>query len=135
LGGSYDFGVAKIFATYQSSTPTAAGNSGNANKAESISATIPAGPGAVALSYAKAKMGNTTAGATVPGATGETVAYLWTLSPMDTVYFAYTKESNDAGGSAFSVDNSAIANNGTTITTMTAGGSSTLIAVGLRKKF
>lgn len=129
LGGSYDFGVAKIFATYQSSTPTAAGVSGSANKAESISATIPAGPGAVALSYAKAKMADV-AGVTTPGATGETVAYLWTLSPMDTVYFAYTKESNDTGGRAFSVDNNAIAG-----ATLTAGGTSTLIAAGYRKKF
>lgn len=131
LGGSYDFGVAKIFATYQSSTYTVAGVQANANKAESISAVIPAGPGAVAVSYAKAKMGNNvTTGATVPGATGETVAYLYSLSKTDTVYFAYTKESNDTGGYGFSVANDALGNS-----TLTTGGTSTEIAVGLRKKF
>ena len=126
LGANYDFGVAKIFATYQSSTPTG----GAANKAESVSAVIPAGPGAVAVSYAKAKMGNTAAGAAVPGASGETVAYLYNLSKTDTIYAAYSKVSNDSAGSAFSVDNSALAGGATT-----AGGGSTMIAVGLRKKF
>jgi predicted porin len=124
LGGSYDFSVVKIFATYQSSTPTVAGASGSANKAESVSAVIPAGPGAVALSYAKAKMANN-----VPGGTGETVAYLWNLSKTNTVYAAYSRESNGAGGKAFTVDNDALATN------LTTGGNSTLIAVGLRKKF
>jgi predicted porin len=125
LGGSYDFSVVKIFATYQSSKPTAAGVSGSANKAESVSAVIPAGPGAVALSYAKAKMANN-----VAGGTGETVAYLWNLSKTDTVYAAYSRESNGAGGKAFSVDNNGLAN-----ASLTAGGNSTLIAVGMRKKF
>lgn len=125
LGGSYDFGVAKIFATYQSSTPTAAGVSGSANKAESIGALIPAGPGTVVVSYAKAKMA--VAGT---GASGETVGYLYGLSSTDTIYAAYSKMSQDAGSRAFSVDNSALAN-----TNLNLGGGSSMIAVGLRKKF
>ena len=125
LGANYDFGVAKIFATYQSSTPTVAGVSGSANKAESVGAVIPAGPGAVVVSYAKAKLANN-----APGASGETVGYLYNLSKTDTIYAAYSKMSNETGTAAYSIANDALSN-----ANLTAGGSSTLIAVGLRKKF
>ena len=135
LGASYDFGVAKLFATYQN-FKTGTNNlisQSVSNKAESISAVIPAGPGAVALSYAKnsidSQIGNNL------GASGETAAYLWNLSKDDTVYFAYSKMSQDSGTSAYSVDNGALSNDASGVTTMKAGGGSSLIAVGLRKKF
>lgn len=134
LGASYDFGVAKLFATYQKR-----GNGTNnvvthdySNKAESISAVIPAGPGAVALSYAKNSM-DTNGGANA-SAKGETVAYLYSLSKTDTVYFAYSKMSQDIGTSAYSVDNNALAAS-TAAGWTSGGGSSTELAVGLRKKF
>ncbi|ADE12702.1 porin [Sideroxydans lithotrophicus] len=126
LGGSYDFGVAKIFATYQSNTPTVAGVSGSANKAESVGATIPAGPGTVVVSYAKAKMAVAST-----GASGETVGYLYNLSKDVTLYGAYSKMSQDAGTRAFSVDNSALGG----LATMNLGGGSSELAFGMRKKF
>ncbi len=127
LGASYDFGVAKLFATYQSY------KSGTnnlvvtevANKAESISAVIPAGPGAVVLSYAKA----TVSPAQNAGSSGETIAYTYNLSKMDTIYAAYSKMSQDNATNANSVDLNAQAAGST------LGAGSSIIAVGLRKKF
>ena len=123
LGGSFDFGVAKLFATYQSQSPAV----GSSNKAESIGVLVPAGPGAVVASYAKNKMATTT---TAISAKGATVGYLYNLSATTTAYAAYSKMSQDAGTNAYSVDNNVL---GTA--TMTAGGSSSMLAVGLRKKF
>lgn len=121
LGASFDFSVAKLFATYQSNTPTGK----SANKAESVGATIPVGPGTVVVSYAKAKMATAST-----SASGETVGYLYSWSSTTTVYAAYSKMSQDTGTKVFSVDNSALGGGN-----MTVGGSSSLIAVGLRKKF
>lgn len=49
LGASYDFGVAKAFATYQEGKQSA---SGLKSKTWHVSSAIPAGPGKVLLSYA-----------------------------------------------------------------------------------
>jgi predicted porin len=121
LGGSYDFGVAKAFATYQSRTALGA----SADKAQSIGAVIPAGPGAVILSYASNKR------ATVnTSARGETIAYAQDLSKTVTAYVGYTRMSQDTGTAAYSV-----ANNVVSTATLTAGGSSSMFATGLRVKF
>jgi predicted porin len=127
LGASYDFKVVKLLATYQSSTPTGM----SANKAESVSAVAPVGPGAVALSYAKNTM-NSIGGVTCNscGATSYTLAYLQGLSKTTTAYAAVSRVSQDAGTNAFSVINDALGGG-----FMSAGGSSTLLAVGLNKKF
>ncbi len=127
LGASYDFKVVKLLATYQSSTPTGM----SANKAESVSAVAPVGPGAVALSYAKNTM-NSIGGVACNscGATSYTLAYLQGLSKTTTAYAAVSRVSQDAGTNAFSVINDALGGG-----SMTTGGSSTLLAVGLNKKF
>ncbi len=127
LGASYDFKVVKLLATYQSSTPTGL----SANKAESVSAVAPVGPGAIALSYAKNTM-NSIGGVACNscGATSYTLAYLQGLSKTTTAYAAVSRVSQDAGTNAFSVINDVLGGG-----SMTAGGSSTLLAVGLNKKF
>jgi predicted porin len=132
LGGSYDLGMAKLFGTYQAthndSATVAKPNNGNTNKLYSISGVIPAGPGAVALSYAKAKIGTAAAGKNTDGSSF-TAAYLYSLSKTATVYGALSKTSNGADGTQFSSDNGAQGG------VATAGGSSTLLALGLKKSF
>jgi predicted porin len=121
LGASYDFSVVKLFGTYQQ-TNTA----DITNKAMSFSAVAPVGPGAIALSYAK----NTMTGNDI-SASGVTLAWLQGLSKTTTFYAAYSKTSQGANTNSYSVINDALANAGT----MTNGGGSSLIAVGLNKKF
>lgn len=121
LGASYDFKVVKLSGTYQSSTPTG----GSANKAMSFSAVAPVGPGAILASYAK----NTMALAN-SNATSYTVGYLQGLSKNTTAYAAVSKVTQGSATRGFSVINDALAN-----ANMTLGGSSTLLAVGLNKKF
>lgn len=120
LGGSYDLGVAKLLGTYQSSTKNSVTNS-----AYSLTGVMPVGANAVALSYAKNSMNvaNT-------NGSGFTLGYLHTLSKTTTAYAAYSSVSNDSGTNAYSVDNNILAGG-----TWARGGSSSLVAVGLRKKF
>lgn len=143
LGGSYDLGVAKLMATYQSNKPSTAVSAtitGKANTAISLAGVIPVGTNAVAVTYAKNSMSNTTAD---DSATGLTLGYLHTLSKMTTAYVAYSNVKNGSATNAYSVDNnvigglgnSALAPTATNSNTMTNGGSSTLIAAGLRVKF
>ena len=130
LGGSYDFGVAKAFATYQSQTASPAAVASTTNKAYSLSAAIPAGPGAVVVSYAANKMVATAAGVAT-SARGETVAYVQDLSKTVTAYGAYTRMGQDTGTAAYSVANNLVAAGFGANT----GGSSSMIAAGLRVKF
>jgi predicted porin len=154
LGVSYDLTVVKLFATYQSDKTTgspataavagvpfvvdpATGKiTGTAavaaqpatgdvtRKAESVSVVAPVGPGAVVFTYAK------TSGVSNEGASGETVAWLQGLSKQTTLYAALSKISQDSGSRSYSVFNNGVAN-----ANLDLGGSSTLLAVGLNKKF
>jgi predicted porin len=124
LGASYDFGPAKLLGTYQQTKSDAAGAS--ANKAMSVSVVAPVGPGAIAASYAK----NTIGGATNADGKGFVVAWLQGLSKTTTFYAAVEQVKNGSATRAYSVINNALA-----APTLTLGGSSTLIAVGLNKKF
>jgi predicted porin len=138
LGASYDLTVVKLFATYQASKTgtnnivTTASN----NKAYSFSLVAPVGPGAIAFSYAKNKIDSTGTVATLThvgtgtdqGANGLTVAWLQGLSKTTTMYVAYNKMSQGANTAQYSVLNNAIAGG-------QAGGGSTLLALGLTKKF
>ncbi len=119
LGGSYDFGVAKLLGTYQTSTTNSV-----ATKVLSLSGVLPVGADAVAVSYAK----NTSDTANA-GASGYTVGYLHTLSKTTTAYAAYESVTNESGTATFGVDNNAFVSN------LKAGGSQSLVGVGLRKKF
>jgi len=120
VGGSYDLGVAKVLATYQSQTL----NSANIS-AYSLSAVVPVNGNAVAASYSA----NTLASSDISG-TALTVGYLHTLSKTTTAYAAYEYVTNGSATHAFSVLNNAVST-----ATLTNGGSSNVIAVGLRKKF
>jgi len=132
VGASYDLGVAKLMATYQTSQTKPAAGANTTNKAMSFSAVIPAGPGVVGVQYANHK--NATANS---GASGYLVGYLLPMSKTVTAYAAYESVKNQSATGNFSADNNALANApaGLAAATMTAGGSSSVIAVGLRKKF
>lgn len=121
LGGSYDLGMAKLFGTYQSNTT----GSASAITAYSFGVVAPVGSGAVAASYA----GNKVNAANSNG-TGFTVAYLQGLSKTTTAYVALNRMSNGSATNAYTV-----ASNALSAATFTKGGSSTLIALGLNKKF
>ncbi|MBI3901472.1 MAG: porin [Nitrosomonadales bacterium] len=126
LGASYDVGAAKLFGTYQSTKLDATGANGNNNKLYSISGVIPAGPGAAVLSYAKSTIGTDTSGNS--NGSGYTAAYLYTLSKTATAYAAYAHTSNSSNAT-YTVDNNAVGAN------LTAGGSSSIVALGLKKSF
>jgi predicted porin len=124
LGASYDLSVVKLLGTYQTSkTDNAIGT----NKAMSFSAVAPVGPGAIVATYAKNTMASTTA---ADNANGVSVAWLQGLSKTTTLYAAYSKMSQDSGTNAYSVIGNALGGGA-----MKAGGSSTLLALGLKKVF
>ena len=126
LGASYDLTVVKLFATYQN-TKNATANAA-ADKAMSFSAVAPVGPGAVALSYAKSTLGNTTAVGGGQNGTSYTVAWLQGLSKTTTLYAAMSKTSNGSNGTLYGAA-------GDVFKPATAGGSATMLALGLNKKF
>lgn len=132
VGASYDLKVVKLFATYQNTKNGTAG--AVADKAMSFGAVAPVGPGAVAFSYAKSTVGASTAGSTTANVNGSgyTVAWLQGLSKVTTLYVAVEKISNGSNGKLYSVDTNLL---GGAASNLTAGGSSTLIALGLNKKF
>ncbi len=123
IGGSYDLGVAKILGTYQSDTSSAAGAA--AQKAYSLSGVMPVATGAFAVTYAASKLSvANTNGSSV------TVGYLHTLTKSTTAYVAYQSVSNGSATNGYSADNNALAGGN-----LTVGGSSSVLALGLRKKF
>jgi predicted porin len=124
LGASYDAGVAKVFGTYQATHNGQPGTAGNTDKIYSLSGVVPAGGGAVAVSYAHATIDTST---NVNGSS-YTGAYLYSLSKSSTVYAAYSHASNGSAGNPFGVINSAVTGSG-------ASASSSLVALGLSKKF
>jgi predicted porin len=129
LGASYDFSVAKVYGTYQSTHNDAPGAAGNSNRIYSLSGTIPvAGAGVVVLSYANAKIKTDTSGNS--DGSSYTLGFLHPLSKTTTAYAALSHAGNNANG-AFSVDNSAVGGAGQA----GASASSNLWAVGLQKKF
>lgn len=123
LGASYDLGVAKVMGTYQTQTTNATAS--KTHNAYSLSAVVPVGGDAVAVTYAANKLDT----ATDTNGSSYSVGYLRNLSKTTTAYAAYSSVTNGAGTNKYSV-----ANNGFT-TGLSNGGSSSLIAVGLRKKF
>ena len=142
LGGSYDFGVAKVLGTYASTKndganepATAAGAAvGNNDKLWSLSGVIPAGPGAVALSYAKVTVGTDPTGSS--DSSSYTGAYLYNFSKTATLYAAYSHVANGSGTNAYSVSNSVVAGAGVGgVAGSNNGASSGLFAIGLSKKF
>jgi predicted porin len=124
LGGSYDLGVVKLFATYQNNKMDLGSFS---SKVYSASAVAPVGPGAVLFSYAKNK---TSIFGASGGASGYTAGYLQGLSKLTTAYVTYSKVSNNTNSIGASVDNNVFQ-----AASLGSNNSSTMIAVGLNKKF
>lgn len=100
LGASYDFGVAKLAATYQTSKLSGtgiAGVAGDRDKALSIGVVVPvSAAGAVVASYAKNTIDSTVAN---DDAKAYTVAYTHGLSKRTTAYAGYNKINFDAANS------------------------------------
>jgi predicted porin len=122
VGGSYDLGVAKLMGTFASSNTGAATKV--TNTAFSFSAVMPVSTGAIAASYAANKMNTANT-----NGSGFVLGYLHTLSKETTAYVAYESVSNGSATKAYSVAGNAVA------AASPNGSSSSLIAVGLRKKF
>ncbi len=112
LGASYDFGVAKVNATYLSTKTDATGVAGNTDSMIGLSAVAPVGPGAVVFGYDKNTKDSTTA---ADNTSAYTLAYLQNLSKSVTAYGAIEKVSTE--------------------TTTGSNVDTTVLAVGLRKKF
>ncbi len=121
VGASYDLGVAKLSGTYQSNTTGAA----SAVTAYSFGVVAPVGPGALAASYAANKMT-----AANSSGSGFTVGYLYGLNKTTTAYVALSNMSNGSATRAYSVAGNILSNGN-----LTLGGSSSLLALGLNKKF
>jgi hypothetical protein len=91
----------------------------------SLSGVMPIGGGAVAATYSANSMN-----AANTNGKGFMVAYLHNLSKSATAYVAFENVKNGSATSAYSVFN-----NGVAAGFAANGGSSNLIAAGLRKKF
>jgi predicted porin len=142
LGGSWDFTVTKLFATYQSTKNSALSGT---NHAYSISDTTPAGPGTLVLQYSAASlstdMSATVGSEAVSGVNPNalTVGYLYPLSKNSTLYAAYSEVKNGnsvgaaPGGQAFTVANGILY--GSSIGSNSSGPSSSLVALGIDYKF
>ncbi|HLP98775.1 MAG TPA: porin [Sideroxyarcus sp.] len=138
LGASFDLSVVKLFATYQSTkhTDPATAAAIEGGKAYSFTGVIPVGAdGAVGVAYAKNSLTNKAANAGQNhNGSSFLVGYLHNLSSTTNAYVAFQSAKNGANTSAYSVDNNALAGS-TAPNWVSGGGSSRLIAVGMRKKF
>ncbi len=119
FGASYNLDVTKLYATYQTQTNNAA--TSTSNSMYSVAAVVPMGSDALAVSYAASSMN-----ASASSSRGYTLGYMHTMSKTVTAYAAYTAITNDTNA-ALGVANTLIA--------PSAGGNSSMVGVGLRKKF
>jgi predicted porin len=130
IGGSYDLGVAKLMGTYQSSkTSTLAKN----DTVYSLAAVMPVSTGAFAVMYGA----NSNQEASAGSATAITGGYLHTFTKSTTGYVVVSSVKNGSGTNDYSVSSNVLGGGATLagVTTLTNGGSSSLVGVGLRKKF
>lgn len=123
IGASYDLGMAKLFATYQTNKVDSANDS---DTVMSVSASAPFGASSVVLSYAKGTM---TAQGADKDVSGMTVAYLNSLSKTTTFYAAYSTMAQGSATKTYSVANNAVGGS------MANGTGSNMLAAGLNKKF
>jgi len=128
FGGSYDLGVAKLMGTYQSSKTS---SSAKNDIVYSLAAVMPVPTGAFAVMYGANKNQEATAGS----ATAITAGYLHTFTKSTTGYAVLSNVKNGSATNNYSVSGNVLGGLGLGGATMTAGGSSTLVGVGLRKKF
>jgi predicted porin len=122
IGASYDLGMAKLFATYQTNKVE---NAADSDSVMSVSASAPFGASTVVVTYADASM---KAQGTNKDVSGYTVAYLNNLTKTSTLYVAYSAMSQDSATKTYSVANNAVSG-------LANGTDSKMIALGLNKKF
>ncbi|MCG2576545.1 porin [Dechloromonas sp. XY25] len=105
LGGSYDFQVAKLFASYQNQKAEAAAT-GKSDKTWQVGVSVPTtATGAVHATYARLKYASTTAD---DNQSSFSLAYTHGLSKRTKLYAGYNRVSNGDTGSR-SVTNNAVA--------------------------
>jgi predicted porin len=121
LGGSYDFGVVKLFGSYQRITNDGAVGGSQTDKAWQLSGVVPVSTaGAVVVGYAKSKRD-----VSDTNTKSWTLAYTHGLSKRTTLYTGYQRVSNDSG---------AILGNAI-LAPATAGGDANLFVGGVRHSF
>jgi len=140
FGGSYDLGVAKVMGTYQSMS-----NDSNGAKSDtvfSLAGVMPIPTGAIAVMYAsnsnaeQARQAGAGVGTSSVSATAITGGYLHTFTKNTTGYIVLSNVKNGSNTNGYSVSGNVLGSLGAGgFNTLTAGGSSTLLGVGLRKKF
>ncbi|WP_151636213.1 porin [Noviherbaspirillum aerium] len=91
LGGSYNFQVAKLFATYQINDDDTATAAGMKDKTFSLGASVPAGPGSVLASYARTKRDGSLLASDLERDT-MSVGYDYLLSKRTDVYAIYMSD-------------------------------------------
>jgi predicted porin len=140
FGGSYDLGVAKVMGTFQTSKTDLA--NAKSDTVFSLAGVMPVPTGAVAVMYASnsnASQSTATVSTSSKSATALTAGYLHTFTKNTTGYVVFSNVSNGANTNSYSVSSNVLGNGYSALaaqpTTLTAGGSSTLFGVGLRKKF
>jgi predicted porin len=111
LMGSYDFGVVKLMANYQTSKfdSGVAGVKTENDKMWDVGAVVPVGKGNVHVGYARAT--DDSAGAS-DNARGWGVAYTYALSKRTTAYAGYNRVSNDSLSNLSTIGNTAAVANG-----------------------
>jgi len=141
FGGSYDLGVAKVMGTYQSMT-----NDSNGAKSDtvfSLAGVMPVPTGAVAVMFASntnaeaARQAGAGVSASSVSAKAFTAGYLHTFTKNTTGYLVFSNVTQGSNSPVYSVAGNLLGTGASKIGagTLTAGGSSTLLGVGLRKKF
>ena len=115
LGGSYDFGVVKLLASYQTVDNSRVRN--DEDKLWQVGAVVPVGKGNVHAAYGKLSRD-----ASSSDSKSWTVAYTYGLSKRTTAYAGYNSTSNDSLATAG-------------VLTPTAGGKSKGFVTGLRHTF
>ena len=116
INGSYDFGAAKLFASYQYNKVGSAAKDNKYNLAVSI----PVGSGAIIGQYAWNRIKSTAAS---DNSKAYMIAYSHSLSKRTNIYTGYTRVNNNSGAAAAAV------------LTPTLGGSSSVFGLGLRHSF
>lgn len=98
LGGSYDFKIVKLFATYQDQTDkNGTSNQEASNKVWQVGATVPVfGNGKIHASYSQLKADNSSGAIGNGDADAWAIGYSHALSKRTTLYTTYTAVDNDS---------------------------------------
>ena len=124
IGGSYDFGVAKILGYYNRDTVTAAGFEAKENR-YSISGIVPMGQGEIHAGYSYSKMTNNVGFVNDAKVDQFALGYVYNLSKRTALYSNVARLNNKGTSAAISLDGRAV----------NAGGKSTGAEFGVRHIF